>query len=334
MVKKFLLVASSSLLKITLFSLALTGAGWMVFGTSDKIKQAAEENSLYDSAVEIVLENAKEEALSGNEQLPLDNPEIQAAAENAFPPELLSQNSGSIIDGFYTWLAGETPTPQFSVDLTDAKQRFADGVGDYAVKRYEALPPCTFAQLQTLSPDVDPFSVDCRPPGLLGSTIRERVVTEILNSEEFLKDAVFTAEDLPKDEQGRTIAQNFEAAPDVFSALRLLPWILGISSLLLATAVLFLSEDKRKGLRRIATTLLGTGAFLAVGSLLITYLFNQMNQPEDAFQSSAAGVAKSLAGEYNAALMQFYIVYIAVGAGILLTLWYQNRNTHTSVPKV
>lgn len=327
MFKRLFLITSSGLLKITLLSFALAGAGWMVFGTPNKIKQAADDSGLYSSAVDSVLETTKKQALKDNAQLPLDQPELIAAAKNAFPPELLSKNSESIINGFYNWLKSDTKTPQFSVDLTEAKQSFANGIGDYAVKRYEALPPCSSAQLRTMNTDVDAFSVDCRPPGLLSSTVREQVQSQILNSGEFLGDTTFTADDLPKAENGKTFAENMSVAPTAFNAFRLMPWVLGLLGLLFASGVLFLSKDKRQGLKTIAVTLVGTGIFLMLGSLLINFLFNKMNQPKDAFGASVASVAKTLTADYNTALMRFYIVYIALGVAVLIALKLKSHGT-------
>lgn len=332
MFKRFLLISSSALLKLTLFSLALAGAGWMVFGTPNKIKQAADDSGLYSSAVDSVLETTKKQALQDNSALPLDQPELVQVAKNAFPPELLSKNSETIINGFYSWLKGDTASPQFSVDLTQAKQDFANGVGDYAVKRYEALPACTYAQLRTMDTNVDPLSVNCRPPGLLSTTVGEKVRSELLGSDGFLKDTTFTANDLPKAENGKTLAENMSAAPTVFTAFRLMPWVLSLLGLLFATGVLLLSKDKRQGLKTVSITLIGTGIFLMLGSLLISYLFNKMNQPKDTFGASAASVAKTLTADYNSALMRFYIVYIVLGIAILIALKLKSSSTTTQAP--
>lgn len=321
MLKRVTIVFFSSLLKITLFSLALAGAGWIVFGTPDNIKDAAESSGIYSSSVDNILKTAKDEALKGNAQLPLDNPEIEAAAKQAFPPELLSSNSESIINGFYAWLQGESETPQFAVDLTDAKQKFANNVAGYAQRRYESLPPCTMAQLQTINPDaVDAFSVNCRPPGLAGSSVREKVRADILASEDFIQTTEFTAENLPKDEQGRTVTENLSAAPDAYDIFKVMPWVLAGLSAAFAAIILLLHDDRRKGMKSIGITLVGTGIFIMLGALIINFVFGQMNQPSDAFQASVASLFKSLASDYVVALRWFYITYILIGAIILLTL--------------
>lgn len=326
MFRRFAYLTSSGLLKLSLFTLALAGAGWMTFGTPDAIKQAADEGGLYGGAVTNILENAKKDAESSTTYLPLDDPEIEKAARDAFPPDLLKQQGESVIDGVYAWLRGETDKPAFSIDLTEAKQRFATNVGNYAQRRYESLPPCTLQQLRTLSTDVDPFTVECQAPGVSGATVNETVQREILQSDQFLEDTNYTAEDLPKDPQGRTAFDNLESAPEMYRLLGTLPVLLGIVSVVTAIGVMLLAEDKRRGLKAIGVTLLGTGIFLGLGALIISWSFNQMNGVSgEAFQDSLIATVRALTSTYNANLLKFYLTYILVGAAIIVTLRYQKR---------
>lgn len=332
MLKRLGRFLSSSFLKLSLFLLALTGAGWMTFGTPNAIKQATDDSNIYQATVDTILESAKQSAKDQSTQLPIDQPEIEQAARDAFPADLLSKNSTVIVDSVYGWLQGKTDQPTFSVDLTEAKQNFANGVADYAVRRYESLPPCTVAQLRTLNTEVDPFKVECRPPGLVSASVRQEVLDKILASPEFLADTSFTAADLPKDEQGRTVTENLSRAPDAYSLMRSLPWLLTALVIVLGLGVLYLSDTKRQGLRSIGITLLGTGLFLGIGALLITWSFDQMNhQPKESFNDSLVRAATSLMTTFNENLLKFYVSYIVMGIIILANLWYQNRNQARSV---
>lgn len=326
MFKRFARILSSSFLKISLFTLALAGATWMTFSTPDAIKQAADDSNIYQTAVDNILDTAKKNIRSQDAQLPIDQPEIEQAAREAFPADLLSKNSGSIIDGFYAWLQGKTEQPEFSVNLSEAKQSFASGAADYAVKRYESLPPCTLAQLRTLDAEVDPFSVDCRPPGLASVSVRQEVIDKILGSPEFLADTNFTAEDLPKDEQGRTVTENLSKAPDAYNVLRTLPWILGLLSAVFGIGVFLLSDTKKQGIKSIGITLLGTGLFIGIGALLADWTFKQVNsQAKEPFADSLISITTSLIQSVNGNLLKFYASYILLGTVILLSLWYQNK---------
>ncbi len=326
MIKRFGFVFSSGLLKIALLSLALTTAGWVTFGTPENIKEAAQESKLYDTIVTNVLESAKQESAGQETQLPLDRPEIEQAAKDAFSSDQLNKNGESIIDGFYGWLQGSTEQPEFDVNLNEAKNRFAANVADYAQTRYEGLPACTLEQLRTTSPDIDPFTVQCRAPGISGQIVREKVLSNILGSNEFLQDGSFTTDDLPIDENGKTITENLSSAPDAYKALSILPGIFGILSIVFAVGVLLLADTKRKGLKSIGITLLGTGVFLAIGSWLISLAFNQVNgQVVEPFQSSLIGALKTLVADYNGALVKFAVGYVLLGGIIILSLWYQKR---------
>lgn len=328
--KKFGRFLSSGLLKLSLLVLAFSGAAWLTFSTPENIKKAANESNIYSSAVDNILDSAKKDALKGDANLPLDQPEVIAAAKAAFPPELLSSSSETIIDGVYDWLGGKTDKPQFAVDLTDAKQKLAVGLADYAQKRYEALPVCSTTQLRNLSPDVDPYALECKPPTLSSSTVRQQVLDKILLSPDFLKDTTFTADDLPKDEQGRNVTENLEPARNVFQASRLMPWLAGLIALLCAIAVVFWSDTKKQGLKSVGITLVGTGLFIGIGAYLIAWTFDQANKQQgSSFQQSLVSALKSLVGSFNSGLMKFYVSFVAIGAMVLLALWFQNRQNNT-----
>ncbi len=333
MLKRLGLIFTSGLFKLCLVALAISGAGWITFGTPDTIKRAAGENKIYDSAETDIVQSVKQETQGDGGRLPLDNPELEQAAKDAFPNKFLSQSGESIIDGFYGWLQGKTEQPEFSVDVSGAKQTFANGIGDYAQRRYDSLPACTLAELQNLTPEVQPLEVSCRIPGLVGSEVRDQVIAEIQNNKDFAGDTAFTPEDLPKDEQGKTITQNLAFAPKLYSLLKTLPWILGVLSLLLATAVLFLSQSKRRGLKSIAVTLFGTGLFLLIGPLLLNWIFGQMNNPAGtALQIGIFNMIRSLVNSYTSELIKFSATYTVIGLALLLSLWYQARTRKSVHP--
>lgn len=337
MFKKFALYTSSGLLKLSLLGLALAGAGWLTFGTPEKLKQAAEESNVYGGIVDGILESAAQEAQNSTDrQLPINDPKIQQIAKDSFSPETLSAQSESIIDGIYAWLQGKTTTPQFSVDLTNAKQQFASGTADYAAERYEALPACTFTQMRSMyMSTVDPFTAACRPPQIPGSQVRERVYGEITNSDTFMQDASFTANDLPKDGQGKTIIDNLAAAPAMYNLLRLLPWVFAVAAVVLVGLIFLLHDVKKSALRSIGITFLGTGIFIALGTILLTWSFDQLNPPAgtQTFQTSLLAFIRLLVSEYNGALIRFYLAYLGVGTVLLLTVWRQNRTIPDTSPR-
>jgi hypothetical protein len=333
MFKKFLLISSSALLKITLFFLALAGASWMTFSSSAAPKKALEESGVYNDVVGTVLAETQKSVQKEGSDFPVSDPSIQATINKALPPEFLQQNVEGVIDGIYSWLQGSTETPEFTIDITAAKQSIIAGVADYAAARSAGLPVCTLQQLRELGTEIDPYNAPCRPPGLTAEQVRSQAAAQLASQDEFLKDTVITADTLPKDEEGKTVVQNFEAAPGIFQLTSWLPWALGLLAVLCGAAVLFLSETKKKGLNSIGITLLGVGIFLFLGSLLITYAFNQANRPGKLIQEGNAFNANIIRGldsimdSYNQTLRNFYVVYMLLGAMVLLVLWWQGRQT-------
>ncbi len=336
--KKLARVLSSSILKLSLFNLALVGAAVLVLGTSAQLKQSIVDSKLYDSFVDSVLQasiDASENQVQG-QSFPLSDPEIQSAAKKAFPPELLQNNLEQVIDGTYAWLDGTTAEPKFSVDFGDAKQTFAAGVGDFAVRRFNSLPACTIGQLQSLDPSIDPFNVPCQPPGVTAAMVQAQVVNEIQTSEEFLPKPVITPETMPADESGQTFAQQLSGAPGAMQTLKKLPWILATVALVAAAVTVPLHEKRRFGVRSIATTFAGTGIFLLVSTLILGYFFAQMNKPggsisqfaEGQFQQAVVSIFRSLSIEFNSYLIRFSLAYIAIGVllyGVLRIMQAQDH---------
>jgi hypothetical protein len=332
MLKKFVRGSSALLLKLCLFNLALVGAFVMTFGTSTQIKQTLAESKLYDSFIDTVLESVKQ-APEQQEGFPINAPEVQAAAKNAFPPNQLQSYTEQFIDSLYRWLEGNAAQPDFRIDLTDARQKFAEGIGNYALSRYNSLPACTVAQLRQLDPEVDPFTVPCQVPGFDPSSARQEVINEIVNSKEVLGDPVISTATLPKDEQGRNVFENIAFLQDLSKLMNLLPWILGALSLIFAAALVALYDERRRGFRAVGVILAGTGAFLLVSTLLLSYAFAQVNKPggklaqsvQGSFQDTVLSISRSINMAVNKYLIIFSAAYVIAGGMVLLYLHFTDK---------
>jgi hypothetical protein len=332
--KKFFRGLASVLLKLSLFNLAVFTAIVLALGNPANIKESLAESNIYTTIVDSILDasqNALKDRPSENgESFPINQPEIRAAANKAFPPEFLQKNVEQVIDGTFGWLDGKTSKPSWKIDLTEAKQTLANGVGDYAKNRFNGLPVCTLQQLQEAGGEVDALSAPCRPPGLTADAVRQDVINDLANSKEFLGDTVITPETLAENNEDGDPFEKFAGAPDALQQLRLGPWVLAIFSLLLAAAVVLLHDHKRQGIRSVAITTAGTGLFLLIGTLILTYLFKQMNAPggniakavEGDFQQSALSVINSLQATVNRYVLYFSGGYIAGGGLTLLGLHF------------
>lgn len=329
--KKFIRGLVSILLKLSLFNLALASAFTLVFGTPDLLKQSLRESKIYDSVVTNVIKSSEE--ANRQEGFPVNEPGVRAAIDNAFPPATIQAYAEEFINGSYRWLNGEVEAPDFRIDLGPAKQKLAEGVGGYALQRYNNLPACTLAQLRTLSPQVDPLQVPCQVPGVSAEDARQEVVTAIASSDQFLADTLLTAEDLPKDPDGKTAFDAINYLPGLARLSRLAPWLLGALCLLLGAGLIALHDKKRSGFRSVGGTLAGTGLFVLISTLIVSYLFAQINKPDGVlrstipggFQESMLSVIRSLNAAMNRYLIMFSIVYLVLGVSMLLYLHFTDK---------
>ncbi len=334
-IKSLLRGLAAAGLKLGLVLFAFTMALMMVFGTSAAIKQALRSNHVYDAAIDSIVSDTgqNQDSLSGQQfQVTAQEPQIRQAAKTAFTPAVIQTGSEQVIDGVYGWLRSGSAQPDFRIDLTDAKQRFADAVADAAINRAQQLPACTLQQLRELSATtIDPFSVPCVPPGYDISALRSRVVSDILNDQGFLKDPVITADSVPKDSQGRSVFQNASQAPRIFHWLLLTPWVIAGLTGLFGAILVLLHDDKRRGLRSIAVILLGSGIFLFITSLLLIYVFKAAYLPKglqpssNPLQQPLLQAAVSLERAVSTKILWLGGAYAVLGTLGLLLLHFNHR---------
>lgn len=340
--KKIAGILASSLLKTTLFSLAIAAAVVAVFGNPSVVKDLLEKSTVYDGIVENALAEAQKNVSADEQVTALNQPEIRAAAEKALPSDELQSSTETVIDSVYRWLNGETPTPDFTIDLSAAKQRLVTAAGDTAEAKFNALPVCTPQQLRTVDSNTDVFSLPCRPPGASSTAARQRVEAEVANNEGFLKDPVLSTESLPKDEQGQTVFERAQGAPTTFQSFKSLPWLLAIFSLVLAAIVFFLSESRRKAVKSLGITFLGSGIFLLITVWLASYLFGRATRPGGSlrntvsgeFQGSALEVLRLLNNAFGSKILLYSLVYAGLGLALLISLrvWFKQPSVEPVAP--
>jgi hypothetical protein len=332
LIKKFGRGFLTLLLKLSLFLFAISCALAMVFGSPTQLKRSLKESGVYNGFVDNVIASSAEQGGEDQSSLPLNQPEVKSAANSAFPPQFLQSSTEQAIDGTYHWLDGKTPVPDFKIDLTGPKQNFANALGDYAVNRAQKLPRCTLAQLRELQTDgIDPFNTPCVPPGFDLASLRTDVINEINGSNDFLADPVVTANTLPKDEQGKTVFQNLSQVPKIFHWLKLAPIIFGIIAVLSGSGLILLYEHRRRGIRSVGITFLGTGVFLLIGAWLENYLVHRANSPNGRLARQLTGnglqgpilhLFASLNTAFNHKIYPLCGLYVLLGAATLLILHF------------
>ncbi len=320
---------SSSMFKLSLFLLAITAALATAFGSPDVLKQSLSDSGVYDSFVKSSLETAQKEQDKAANEVPLDRPEVIAAAQAAFTPGFLKSTTEQFIGSIYDWLQERTPQPSFTIDLTEAKRNFIQSLASYAEHRAGSLPSCTLQQVRELQgSDIDPFNVSCLPPGLPPILIRQKVVSDLENSKDFLQDPVFTEEDLPKNEEGKTIFQRADQAPELYKRANSAPYLFATLACITAAGIIFLNEERRRGIRSVGFSFLSVGVIVLASTWFVSYMMSYARRPgsaldkmsTDNFQRALFELVSNVTAVLNNKLYIFCFVYILIGIGILVTL--------------
>lgn len=339
--KRFLLGFASSALKSLLLFTAIVTSISIVFGTSVAIKTALDDSKIYDSFVDNALANIQQQSKSnpnssGQEAIP---PEFKTAVQASFTPDMLKNTAEQIIDGTYRWLDGKTPTPDFRIDLTSAKNALGANLGNYAANRFNALPACTKQQSAELSSEIDALNIKCRPAGLNTNAIKQEVTNQFANNPDFLGEPIINVDSLPKDESGKNIFEKLQQVPKLFGILKNSGWILGGLTALLVLLQIFLRHDKRAGVKSVGISFLTSGIFLVLSTLLVIYLFNKSSSSsgilansgaENAFQASLITILKSLSKIFNQILIKFGVGYIVSGVIVLIYLHFTDKKAVNS----
>lgn len=318
----------------------------MILGTPTHIKQVLRDSNIYSTFVDNIVDEAKKQTkgTQANNSLPTNDPVFLKDVKKTFTPQFLQSSAENVIDGTYHWLTGKTSQPDFRIDLRSQKQGLANFLGDHAIDTLQALPVCTKAQLvQMNGSQLDPFKATCKPPGLDVNAEKQRVVNEVLNNPDFLKNTVITANTLPKDKHGDNIFQRQSFIPKIYGWVNFSPIILGVILLLLAAAIVFLHKTKRRGFRSIGFMLAETGVFLGIISFVSALFYQSLSKPggkihkalgQSGFQQTISKVMSSFMQLINNRLVIFGLTYAIIGSAILAALYFtRDKNKPQNVPE-
>lgn len=312
------------------------------FSKPDNIKTWLKESKFYDNFVIYAIDQT--EKSTGNVDgagEASDNPAILQAAKTAFPPQLLEDSVNKFLDGNYAWLQGKTDKPEFSIDLTQAKETFAVELGKQAGVRFASLPVCTPDQLNQLQ---DPQSanlleVPCQPPNLSLQTVIDKITQETRGGEGFLKDAVITPETInqvsasntqqpaqSQPQQEEPYYQSLSQAPALYKVGQLVPLIAAVVALLCLVGMILLPERKRSGLKPAAIVLAVTGLILLITKLIADAIFVKLEDTivgtssTGQLQQSFVEVLHKAESNLVAFNMAFGTIFLLSAAGIFIYL--------------
>jgi hypothetical protein len=308
-------------------------------GKPDTIKKWLQESQLYNRAVDAVIEQAdkaiNKEGSQPGQEFPFSRPEVKAAAAQAFSPNFLQTSTENVVDGTYNWLKGKTPKPDFAIRIGDAKQQFAAAINKAAKDYYASLPMCPPGQAPPA--DLDPFAVTCQIRGFNAGAEIDRMTSEIVNNKDFLDKDVITADDIKTEKESQQpVYTHLAFLPVLYRLNQIGVWVLGMLALGAAIGLIFIYPDRRRGLRRVAAKLIGVGAVVLLGALIIHFAFGALNKkflPHEQtatakVQESGLYIAKQAEQGIIRTNLWFGIGYVLLGISSLAAIKFWLKPPH------
>lgn len=343
--RKFGVAVFSVVLFVSLLALAFSTSSNIAFTHPGKIEQWLSDSNLYGAFVSSAIDQAQK--TTGTDQsggISLSDTAVKQAAQSSFSSAALQQDVNTFLNSNYAWLNGKTAKPSFSIDLSGAKQSFAQKVGDYVKTYLAGLPACTPAQAAQINPQTaDPLTLSCRPPNIDPSTEGVLVTQQIASSTEFLSNPVVTASNVNPNGSIQSPAQpyyqKFSSLPSAYQKATKIPWVAGVLTLLSLVAVIFVAPRKRLGLKAVTVTLALAGLVMVFTRFVSDQLFHTIEK--HAFNASTVGaLQKALTVFFRHAEDQlvkvdlwFGLAYLLL-ALVLLTILIVSRQKGIRIPKL
>ncbi len=309
----------TSLLAITPFVFAIA----MTLGNSGTIQNIIKASGAYQQYPQIALEHAVKETKDPGSKQVLSDPAAQKAITSALPEDLLEKSVGSFIDGLYGWLEGKTAEPQFTIDLSQAKQGIATNLAAYAEKRAASLPPCSLAQLRALGQNIDPLSLPCLPPNVSQQQVGQQVSQQLTSNTGFIEHPVISNDTIKQANDGKSFVADLDSVPKAYRIVQASKWVLLVLIVGLGAALVFARKNRLAGLRHVGLSLILTGAFLTLALVAFWLFFNQLSTNSlhpDATEQIAFKGGKALVSSLDKIVAIFTASYVVGGAGLLVWL--------------
>lgn len=303
------------------FSLALL-AYFLVFtqvtANPDKVKKILADSGVYQKVPSVIFDDSVDSGSTSSASIPLKDTGVRDVALETFTPGFVQKNVENLLDGTYDWLRGSTASPDFSLDLKEAKQQFAVNLGKLAAARLKRLPVCPDPQPK----EVDPLTTPCRPAGADIKALQKQVRVTAANSDNFLKETKIDASTL-KNGDGQPLFDKSSKLPEAYQKALRLPYLTGLVCLLLGGAIILISRTRHDGLKRLGKLLLISGVFVILAPFAINHLITSALQasPDD---NVAAKLLVPVIQELNRVTSKVYFVvgavYILLAAAAFLAV--------------
>lgn len=316
---------ATSIFSLFLIVFAAFASVYMVLDKPPVVKQAVKDSGIYEVFLDHTL--TQQRALAGN--LPVDNPQVRQAVAAAFPVSYLQSTAEHNIDTTYDWVHGKRPQPDYSVDVSQPKNAFADNVATLVEQKAGSLPACTRPVMPPTTP-AELLNMACRPAGLSAGQLAAAARTQAVQNTDF--DRLASSITTPTDQQGRPLTDNLSFVPVGYRYYLMTLWIIPVVLLLCAAAIFFWSSTRNTGLKRLSRILFVTGIMSIILSIVAVWLLGKgvnflgsQNNALLAVQGKLLTIADLLAAQLRTWLLGIGGAYILAGVGLFIIFKIRSR---------
>jgi hypothetical protein len=305
-------------LAVLLFSACISTSAlfvslYFVINTPQPLKQALTSSGMYDVLVPSAL---AEQESGASSSVPLNDPGVRRALEQALPPTFVKNSFEQVIDGTYDWVHGISATPHFSIELAPVKATFADNIAAYVQQKLGALPACPYIVTPPSSTE-DVLSLTCMPQGISVASVAEMARREALHSKFLSENSRIDATTL-KNNQGTPLTDQLAIVPRLHSYYILSLYLLPVVILLCTAAILYWSQTKRAGIKRIAWLFISVGLATMVLAAVEVWILHAGIAVFGMPASATATIQEKLLAALEMLLIDLRSWWFGFGAGYTL----------------
>ncbi len=319
MIVILLVILLPFLLLLTVNDFGLT----KTFSNPTQIKKIVADSGLYKNIVSAVLNQAAKTSASNNNSVSLADSTVKSAATTILSPQFVQQSTENVIDGTFDWLNGKVSQPDFRIDLSSQKTEFASLVAKNAQQVASTLPRCTNAQSEAIysqGSNFDVFGAICLPAGTTPELVASNVQAQLVNNQNFLKNTLITANSLNKSGSSNQpiFTGKLKKAPMIYQWLKRTPLILSLLVVLMVSGVIFISNNRRKGLRLAGIVLTVMGVITLIYSWSVNYavtkkILPKINISNLTIKTDVQSIAVRVTHTIDKYYWIFGVIYLALG---------------------
>lgn len=319
--RKILLSFLGGLLGTVLIGVAWTNIGTATIRNRSVVYGWLNKSNFYSQVADIATQNIEKESQnSGQNSLPLSDPAVKNIVKNALSSDFIMTSTKTVVDSIYQWLDGTSQDLTFTLDLSPIKNQVVDGLTAYAKTRSAGLPKC--GAVDGNGP-VDPLTATCLPKGMTAVQLTSLAHDYVVGQKLFQK-PVIEGSSIMVTENGQSVpltsSSKVAAARKAYMLSGYLPLGLGIATVLLILAIVFLSRRKLQGLSRVGTIFIVTGVGLLIIYAGLRYFFDwgskhlaNVQGGLNTQQKLGIDLTRVVLSDVERVLLIFVILYICVG---------------------